>query len=48
MDIACQAPLSMGFPRQEYGSGLPFLLQGVFLTQGLNLRLLLGEQILSH
>ena len=23
--IACQAPLSMGFPRQEYWSGLPFL-----------------------
>ena len=22
--VACQAPLSMGFPRQEYGSGLPF------------------------
>ena len=22
--IACQAPLSMGFPRQEYLSGLPF------------------------
>ena len=22
--IARQAPLSMGFPRQEYGSGLPF------------------------
>ena len=22
--IACQAPLSMGFPRQEYQSGLPF------------------------
>ena len=22
--IACQAPLSMGFPRQEYWSGLPF------------------------
>ena len=21
--IACQAPLSMGFPRQEYWSGLP-------------------------
>ena len=21
---ACQAPLSMGFPRQEYSSGLPF------------------------
>ena len=23
--VACQAPLSMGFPRQEYWSGLPFL-----------------------
>ena len=22
--IACQAPLSMGFPKQEYWSGLPF------------------------
>ena len=22
--IACQAPLSMGFPRQEYWSGSPF------------------------
>ena len=22
--VACQAPLSMGFSRQEYGSGLPF------------------------
>ena len=25
---ACQAPLSMGFPRQEYWSGLPFLSPG--------------------
>ena len=24
MPIAYQAPLSMGFPRQEYWSGLPF------------------------
>ena len=24
MGLACQAPLSMGFPRQEYWSGLPF------------------------
>ena len=23
-DVACQAPLSMGCPRQEYWSGLPF------------------------
>ena len=22
--VACQAPLYMGFPRQEYWSGLPF------------------------
>ena len=22
--VACQAPLSIGFPRQEYWSGLPF------------------------
>ena len=35
--IACQAPLSMGFPEQEYWSGFcHFLLQRIFLTQGLN------------
>ena len=22
--VVCQAPLSMGFPRQEYWSGVPF------------------------
>ena len=38
--IACQAPLSMGFSRQEYWSGLPFLFQGIFPTQGWNLYLL--------
>ena len=26
--VACQAPPSMGFPRQEYGSGLPFPFPG--------------------
>ena len=26
--FACQASLSMGFPRQEYWSGLPFSLPG--------------------
>ena len=26
--VACQAPLSMGFCRQEYWSGLPFLSPG--------------------
>ena len=35
--VAHQALLSMGFSRQEYWSGLPFLLQEIFSTQGLNL-----------
>ena len=35
--VAAQlAPLSMGFSRQEYWSGLPFPCPGIFLTQGLN------------
>ena len=34
------APLSMGFPRQEYWSGLPFPSPGISPTYGLNLRLL--------
>ena len=38
--VAYQAPLSLGFSRQEYWSGLPCLLQGIFPTQGLNLNLL--------
>ena len=38
--IAHQAPLSIGFSRQEYWSGLPSPLQVVFLTQGSNLYLL--------
>ena len=40
--LASQAPLSKEFSRQEYWSGLGchFLLQGTFLTQGLNLSLL--------
>ena len=37
MDCSPQAPLSMGFSRQEYWSGrILFLLQGIFLTQGWN------------
>ena len=31
--VAHQAPLSMGFSRQEYGVGCHSLLQGIFLTQ---------------
>ena len=34
--VACQAPLSMGFPGQEHWSGCHFLLQGTFPTQGSN------------
>ena len=34
--VVCQAPLSMGFSRQEYWVGSHFFLQGVFLTQGSN------------
>ena len=34
--IACQAPLSVGFSRQEY-LGCHALLPRIFLTQGLNL-----------
>ena len=36
MDCSLQVPLSMGSPRQEYWSGLLFLFQGIFVTQGLN------------
>ena len=44
--IACQAPLFMDFPRQEYWSRLPFPPQGIFLTQGSNPGLLHCRQIL--
>ena len=46
----CQAPLSVGFPREECWSGLPFPLQGIFQTQGLNPHLFslycIGRQVL--
>ena len=35
--VAHQAPLSMGFSRQEYGVGWYSLCQGIFLTQRPNL-----------
>ena len=38
--VAHQAPLSMGFSRQEYWSWFKSLLQEIFLTQELNPRLL--------
>ena len=44
--VAYQAPPSMEFPRQGYWSGLPFLLQGIFLTQGTNPGLMHCRQML--
>ena len=35
--VACQAPLSMGCPRQAYWSGLPFPHPGIFPTHGIKL-----------
>ena len=48
LSIAHQAPLSMGFPKQEYWSGLPFFLHEIFTTHGLNSYLLHCRQILYH
>ena len=36
------------FPGKDTGVGCHFLLQGIFLTQGLNLRLLYCTQMLYH
>ena len=44
--VACQAPLSMGFSRQEYWSGLPFPSPGDLPDPGLNLGLLHSRQTL--
>ena len=35
--VACQAPLSTGFPSQEYWSGLPFLSPGDLPDPGIEL-----------
>ena len=34
--VACQAPLSMGFPRQEYWNGLPFPVPGDLPDPGIS------------
>ena len=44
--IACQAPLFIGFSRQEYWNSLHFLLQRIFPTQASILGLLHCRQIL--
>ena len=38
MDLAHQAPLSMGFSRQEYRSGLPFPCPGDLPNPGIEAR----------
>ena len=38
--VTCQSPSSVEFSKQEHWSGCHFLLQGIFLSQGLNLNLL--------
>ena len=37
VDVACQAPLSMEFSRQEYWSGLPFPSPGDLPSPGMEL-----------
>ena len=46
--VAHQAPLSMGFPRQEYWSGSHSLLQGISWTRDWTLFSCIGRQILYH
>ena len=46
--VAHQASPPMDFSRQECWNGLPFLLQGIFPTQGSNLGLLRYRWILYH
>ena len=38
----------MGFSRQEYWAGCPFLFQGIFLTQGSNPPSCIGRQAVHH
>ena len=38
LTVARHAPLSMGFPKQEYGSGLPFPSPGHLHDPGIELR----------
>ena len=46
--VAHQAPLSMGFSRHECWSGLPFLLQGIFPTQGSPVSPALAGRFFTH
>ena len=46
LTVACQAPLSMGFSRQEYWSGVPFPSPGDLSNPGIEPSLLHCWQIL--
>ena len=46
--VAHQAPLSMGFSRQEHAAGRHFPFQGIFPTQGLNCVCCIGKRILDR
>ena len=46
--VAHQAPLAMGFPREEYWCGLPFPSPGDFPNPGLNGISYIGRWILYH
>ena len=46
--VTHKAPLSTGSPRQAYGVGCHFLLQGIFLTQGSTHVSCIDRQILYH
>ena len=51
--VACQAPLSMGFPRSEYWSGLPFTSPGNLHNPGIKpigcqLHWQVDSSLLSH
>ena len=50
--VACQAPPSMGFSRQEYWSGLPFPSPGDLLDSGIKpasvMSPALGRGVLYH
>ena len=48
LTVACQAPLSMGFPRQHYWSGLPFPSPGDCPNPGIEPEFLHCRHILYH
>ena len=48
LTTACQAPLSMEFPRQEYWSGLPFPSPGDLPDPGLESVSYIGRWTLYH